>query len=69
MLPGPIWTPIIPGTMLEEDLKVVGSETMMGRLGQPEEVAPAYVFFASQDGSYTTGSLLEVSGGLPSLSS
>jgi len=69
VLPGPIWTPALPGTMLEEDLKIVGSETMLDRLGQPEEVAPAYVYFASQDSSYTTGSLLEVSGGLPSLKS
>ena len=65
VLPGPIWTPLIPGTMLEEDLKKFGSQTMLGRPGQPEELAPSYVYFASQDGSYSTGSLLEVTGGMP----
>ncbi len=65
VLPGPVWTPLIPGTMLKEDLKKFGDETMLGRPGQPEELAPAYVYFASQDGSYSTGSLLEVTGGMP----
>ncbi|MBO0358190.1 SDR family oxidoreductase [Hymenobacter sp. BT186] len=65
VLPGPIWTPLIPGTMLKEDLKKFGDSTMLGRPGQPEELAPAYVYFASQDGSYSTGSLLEVTGGMP----
>ncbi|MBG8556426.1 SDR family oxidoreductase [Hymenobacter guriensis] len=65
VLPGPIWTPLIPGTMIKEDLKKFGDSTMLGRPGQPEELAPAYVFFASQDGSYATGSLLEVTGGMP----
>ncbi|MGI4863528.1 MAG: SDR family oxidoreductase [Janthinobacterium lividum] len=65
VLPGPIWTPLIPGTMLQEDLNKFGDETMLGRPGQPEELAPAYVYFASQDGSFSTGSLLEVTGGMP----
>jgi NAD(P)-dependent dehydrogenase (short-subunit alcohol dehydrogenase family) len=65
VLPGPIWTPLIPGTMLKEDLAKFGNETMLARPGQPEELAPAYVYFASQDGSYATGSLLEVTGGMP----
>lgn len=65
VLPGPIWTPLIPGTMLQEDLDKFGDETMLGRPGQPEELAPSYVYFASQDGSYSTGSLLEVTGGMP----
>jgi NAD(P)-dependent dehydrogenase (short-subunit alcohol dehydrogenase family) len=65
VLPGPIWTPLIPGTMLKEDLKKFGDQTMLGRPGQPEELAPAYVYFASQDGAYATGSLLEVTGGMP----
>jgi NAD(P)-dependent dehydrogenase (short-subunit alcohol dehydrogenase family) len=65
VLPGPIWTPLIEGTMLKEDLKQFGDQTMLGRPGQPEELAPAYVYFASQDGSYSTGSLLEVTGGMP----
>jgi NAD(P)-dependent dehydrogenase (short-subunit alcohol dehydrogenase family) len=65
VLPGPIWTPLIPGTMLKEDLAKFGNETMLARPGQPEELAPTYVYFASQDGSYATGSLLEVTGGMP----
>jgi NAD(P)-dependent dehydrogenase (short-subunit alcohol dehydrogenase family) len=65
VLPGPIWTPLIPGTMLKEDLKKFGEQTMLGRPGQPEELAPAYVFLASQDGAYATGSLLEITGGMP----
>lgn len=65
VLPGPIWTPFIPGGMLKEDLKKFGDQTMLGRPGQPEELAPAYVYFASQDGAYSTGSLLEVTGGMP----
>lgn len=65
VLPGPIWTPFIPGGMLKEDLKTFGDSTMLGRPGQPEELAPAYVYFASTDGSYSTGSLLEVTGGMP----
>ncbi|MBX0289098.1 SDR family oxidoreductase [Hymenobacter sp. HSC-4F20] len=65
VLPGPIWTPLIPGTMLKEDLQKFGDSTMLGRPGQPEELAPAYVYFASQDSSYATGSLLEVTGGMP----
>ncbi|WP_426491022.1 SDR family oxidoreductase [Hymenobacter sp. 102] len=65
VLPGPIWTPLIPGTMLKEDLKKFGEDTHLGRPGQPEELAPAYVYFASQDGSYATGALLEVTGGMP----
>jgi NAD(P)-dependent dehydrogenase (short-subunit alcohol dehydrogenase family) len=65
VLPGPIWTPLIPGTLLPEDLQKFGDQTMLGRPGQPEELAPAYVYFASQDSSYATGSLLEVTGGMP----
>ncbi|AHJ96968.1 short-chain dehydrogenase/reductase SDR [Hymenobacter swuensis DY53] len=68
VLPGPIWTPLIPGTMLKEDLQQFGDATMLGRPGQPEELAPSYVYFASQDGSYSTGSLLEVTGGMPKTS-
>jgi len=68
VLPGPIWTPLIEGTMIKEDLKQFGNQTILGRPGQPEELAPAYVLFASQDGSYITGSLLEVTGGMPKAS-
>jgi len=63
VLPGPVWTPAIPGTMPIEEVENFGHEVALGRPGQPEELAPAFVFFASADGSFTTGSLLEVTGG------
>jgi NAD(P)-dependent dehydrogenase (short-subunit alcohol dehydrogenase family) len=63
VLPGPVWTPAIPGTMPIEEVENFGHEVALGRPGQPEELAPAFVFFASSDGSFTTGSLLEVTGG------
>ena len=61
--PGPIWTPNIPGTMVPDEVKSFGGETPMGRPGQPEEVAPAYVYFASSDSTFTTGTILEITGG------
>ncbi|MGK5740531.1 SDR family oxidoreductase [Micromonospora sp. URMC 103] len=63
--PGPIWTPLIPATMPEEQVKEFGKDTPMGRPGQPAELAPAYVFFASQESSYVTGEILGVTGGRP----
>jgi NAD(P)-dependent dehydrogenase (short-subunit alcohol dehydrogenase family) len=63
VVPGPVWTPAIPGTMPIEEVENFGHEVALGRPGQPEELAPAFVFFASGDGSFTTGSLLEVTGG------
>ena len=63
--PGPIWTPLIPTTMHEEKVKSFGSDTPLGRAGQPAELAPAYVYFASQESSYTTGEVLGVTGGKP----
>jgi NAD(P)-dependent dehydrogenase (short-subunit alcohol dehydrogenase family) len=63
--PGPIWTPLIPATMPEEKVDSFGEQTPMGRAGQPAELAPSYVFFASQESSYTTGEVLGVTGGLP----
>ncbi len=62
--PGPIWTPLIPATMPEEKVKSHGSETPMKRAGQPEEVAPSYVFLASEDSSYITGQVIHVNGGM-----
>lgn len=59
--PGPIWTPLIPSTF--EDVKKFGQDTPMKRAGQPSEVAPAYVFLASQDSSYITGQVIHVNGG------
>ncbi len=63
--PGPIWTPLIPSTMTDEKVASFGSDTPLGRAGQPAEVAPAYVYFASDDASYTTGEVLGVTGGKP----
>jgi NAD(P)-dependent dehydrogenase (short-subunit alcohol dehydrogenase family) len=61
--PGPIWTPLIPATMPEEKVKSFGGQTPMGRAGQPAELAPAFVFFASQESSYITGDRIGVTGG------
>jgi NAD(P)-dependent dehydrogenase (short-subunit alcohol dehydrogenase family) len=61
--PGPIWTPLIPATMPAEKVKEFGADTPLGRAGQPAELAPAYVFFASQESSYITGDRIGVTGG------
>ena len=63
VIPGPVWTPNIPGTMPKEEVKNFGHEVILKRPGQPEELAPAYVLLASDDGSFMTGSLVEVTGG------
>jgi NAD(P)-dependent dehydrogenase (short-subunit alcohol dehydrogenase family) len=59
--PGPIWTPLIPSTLPEHE--EFGKDTPMGRAGQPAEVAPAYVFLASDDASYIAGATIPVAGG------
>ncbi len=61
--PGPVWTPNIPATMPEDQVKNFGNEVALARPGQPEELAPAYVLLASSDGSFMTGSIVEVTGG------
>jgi NAD(P)-dependent dehydrogenase (short-subunit alcohol dehydrogenase family) len=63
--PGPIWTPLIPATMPEEKVASFGTQTPLGRAGQPAEVAPAYVFLASAESSYITGEVIGVTGGQP----
>jgi len=63
--PGPIWTPLIPATMPAEQVESFGKDTPLGRAGQPAELAPAYVFFASQESSYVSGEVLGVTGGKP----
>ncbi len=63
VVPGPVWTPNIPGTMPPEEVENFGHEVALGRPGQPEELAPAYVFLASDDASFVTGALYEVTGG------
>ncbi|MEC2183282.1 SDR family oxidoreductase [Bacillus spizizenii] len=61
--PGPIWTPLIPATFLEEKVKQHGLDTPMGRPGQPVEHAGAYVLLASDESSYMTGQTIHVNGG------
>ena len=61
--PGPIWTPLIPSTFDEDTVAHFGASTPMGRPGQPEEVAPAYVYLACSDSSYMSGQVLHVNGG------
>ncbi|WP_108670079.1 SDR family oxidoreductase [Peribacillus acanthi] len=61
--PGPIWTPLIPSTFTEDKVAKFGQSTPMGRAGQPEELAPAYVFLASDDSSYISGQMIHVNGG------
>jgi NAD(P)-dependent dehydrogenase (short-subunit alcohol dehydrogenase family) len=62
--PGPIWTPLIPSTFREEEVATFGQNTPLQRPGQPDEVAPAYVFLAAeQDSSYVTGQTIHVNGG------
>jgi NAD(P)-dependent dehydrogenase (short-subunit alcohol dehydrogenase family) len=63
--PGPVWTPLIPATMPAEKVDSFGEQTPMGRAAQPAELAPPYVFFASQEASYVTGEVLGVTGGQP----
>ena len=61
--PGPIWTPLIPSSFSEEKVSTLGANTALGRPGQPDEVAPSYVFLASDDSSYMTGQVLHPNGG------
>ncbi len=61
--PGPIWTPLIPASFDKKEVATFGKDTPMGRVGQPSEVAPAYVFLASEDASYITGQVIHINGG------
>jgi NAD(P)-dependent dehydrogenase (short-subunit alcohol dehydrogenase family) len=61
--PGPIWTPLIPSTFPAKEVATFGSDTPLGRAGEPEEVATCYVFLASDDSSYLTGQVLHPNGG------
>lgn len=63
--PGPVWTPLIPATMPAEQVKSFGAQSPIGRPAQPAELAPAYVFLASQESSYVNGETLGVTGGMP----
>lgn len=61
--PGPIWTPLIPASFPAEKVASFGTDTPLGRAGQPEEVAPCFLFLASEDSSYMTGQVLHPNGG------
>lgn len=61
--PGPIWTPLIPSTFTEEQVEEFGTNQPLGRVGQPDEVAPAFIFLASDDSSYMSGQVLHPNGG------
>lgn len=63
--PGPIWTPLQPAYVPNEKIEEFGSQTPMGRAGQPVELAPAFVFLASQESSYVVGETIAVTGGMP----
>ena len=65
--PGPIWTPLIPSTMPKEKVEHFGENTPLKRAGQPSEVAPVFVFLASEEASYVTGAIYAVTGGTPML--
>lgn len=62
--PGPIWTPLIPASFPEDKVESFGSDVPMGRVGQPDEVAPAFVYLASGDSTYVAGQVLHVNGGV-----
>lgn len=63
--PGPVWTPLIPATMPNEKVKEFGKQTPIGRAAQPAELAPVYVFLASDESSYISGEIIGVTGGKP----
>jgi NAD(P)-dependent dehydrogenase (short-subunit alcohol dehydrogenase family) len=62
--PGPIWTPLIPSTFTADQVATFGSDTPMGKAGQPYELAPAYVYLASDDSTYVSGQTIHVNGGV-----
>ena len=62
--PGPVWTPLIPSSGPPETYATFGSDTPMKRAAQPFELAPAYVYLASDDSSYVTGQILHINGGM-----
>ena len=61
--PGPVWTPLIPSTMPEERVKKFGGDTAFGRAAQPVEIAPVFVFLASNESRYVSGEVYGVTGG------
>ena len=61
--PGPIWTPLIPSTFPPDKVENFGGDVPMKRVGEPSEVAPCFVFLASDDSSYMSGQVLHPNGG------
>jgi NAD(P)-dependent dehydrogenase (short-subunit alcohol dehydrogenase family) len=61
--PGPIWTPLIPATFPADKVASFGTDVPLGRAGQPNEVAPAFLFLACEDSSYFSGQVLHPNGG------
>jgi NAD(P)-dependent dehydrogenase (short-subunit alcohol dehydrogenase family) len=63
--PGPVWTPLIPSTMPEQQVEQFGKQSPLQRAAQPAELAPAYVFLAIPESSYVNGEVIGVHGGSP----
>ena len=61
--PGPIWTPLIPASFDADKVEGFGADQPLGRVGQPDDVAPAHIFLASEDASYMTGQVIHPNGG------
>jgi len=61
--PGPVWTPLIVSSMEPDKIATFGSDSPMGRAGQPVEIAPCYLFLASEESSFMTGQVLHPNGG------
>jgi len=61
--PGPVWTPLIPASFPKKKVKKFGVDTPMKRAGEPVEIAPCFLFLASEDASYMTGQVLHPNGG------
>lgn len=61
--PGPVWTPLIPSSFPEDKVEGFGEKVPLGRAGQPDEIAPCYVFLASEDATYMTGQVMHPNGG------
>ena len=61
--PGPIWTPLIPSSFNRQEVEIFGTKTPLGRAGQPFELAPAYLYLASDDSGFMTGQIIHVNGG------
>ncbi|MGC4002256.1 MAG: SDR family oxidoreductase [Pirellulales bacterium] len=61
--PGPIWTPLIPATLKPKKVEQFGKDTALGRVGQPAELASAFVWLASEEASYVCGATIAITGG------